>query len=737
MILISVGMLAGSVALLRAGGTLGTVSPLDSGEAYRGTQLLQQEIPETGSASFDLIFGSDTMLTSDTAFQTAMEQALSPLAADTRVRSVVTYYDVPAATRASYLSLDGHHALAHVRVRDDTTHARRYYPELRGLVRSDRLQVMATNGLAVVDDSNATLERDLRRGELVSLPLALVLLVLVFGSIVSGLLPLGIGALTIAGGIAATLWLNRVTDVSLYASNLVTLIGLGLAIDYSLFIVSRFREELAAGREVERAVSVTLATAGRAMAFSGLTVAVGLSGMLFFRGTFLASIGVAGGIVVALAVVYGLTLLPALLSVAGARVDLGRVRPAARRRQGPGLWARHADAVMRHPLACSIPVVVTLLLLGTPVLHAHLAGGRIALLPPSAPSRRAFDLLQAQFPDQSLTRIPVVVYFPDGAPLAADHVASLYRLSHTIGQVPGVARVESIVDTSPSLDEAGYEALYARPPSQLPPDVRSVAARTTGSDIALFAVVTHEAEESDGARRLVSAIRGLHPQTGQMYVTGTTATDLDVVAFITQHASAAVAFVTITTYVVLFMLLGSIVLPLKAVVTNLLSISASFGALVWIFQDGHLSGVLGFTPQPIDPNVPILLFCIVFGLSMDYEVFLLTRIKEEYDKAGDVAGAIVAGLTRSGRLITGAAAIMISIFGAFALADVVLIKALGLTMGIAVAIDSTLVRALLVPAVMRLLGGWNWWIPSPLRSLYLRLGLGEVSYTSRARPVGD
>src|SRR5439155_205641 len=388
-----------------------------------------------------------------------------------------------------------------------------------------------------------TLNGDLQRAELVSLPLAFILLLLVFGSAAAAILTLGVGILVIVAGLGATFALARATDVSQYALNIVTLIGLGVAIDYSLFIVSRFREELARGRSVEDAVGIALGTAGRAILFSGITVAIGLAGMLFYPGTFLVSLGVTGSLVVAAAVLYALTFLPALLSIFGPRVGAWRL-PLPRGRSASGVWHAIATTVMRRPLLVLVPTIV-----------------------------------------------------------------------------------------------------------------RAARAQTV-----------------DG---------------GTVLVTGQTAFDVDTVDYLVDHTPIAVGFVTLTTMLALFLLLGSVVLPLKAVAMNALSVSASFGALVWIIQQGHFASVLNFTAQSIEPSLPVIMFCIMFGLSMDYEVLLLSRIQEEYRRTGDNVAAVAMGLERSGRLITGAAAIMVGVFVAFALADVVIIKSVGIGLTIAVLLDAT------------------------------------------------
>jgi len=537
------------------------------------------------------------------------------------------------------------------------------------------------------------LDRDLQRAEIVSLPVALILMLIVFGTVVGALVPLGVGVLAIVGGLGGVFLLTHFTDVSTYALNIVTLIGLGTSIDYSLFVVARFREELAAGASREDALARSMATAGRAVVFSGLTVAIGLSGLLFFEGTFLASLGLAGAIVVAVAVVYALTFLPALLAILGPRVNAWRLPFPRRAQTGSGLWHSIATAVMRRPLLVLVPTVAFVLAAGSPFLHIRLANADTTALPPQSESRRGYDMLVRDFPGQEQAAFPIVLYFADGEPLRSGRDAEVFALSRKIAALPDVLRVEAPFDASGNV---AREAVI-------------------GPHIVVMRVITARPASSDEARDLVRGIRALpDPAGGEILVSGQTAFDLDTIDFIATHAVRAVSFIVVLTYLALFLLLGSVVLPLKAVLMNLLSISASFGAMVWVFVEGHFSQLMNFTPQALDPSVPVILFCIVFGLSMDYEVLLLSRIQEEYRRTGDNTHAVAEGLERSGRLITAAAAIMVAVFTGFALADVVIIKSIGLGMAVAVALDATLVRALIVPAAMRLLGDLNWWAPGPI-----------------------
>ncbi len=728
-LLLSVLLLLASGFIASQGGKLESGGFIETAESGRASRLIEKELPIVGGSTFTLIFSSDTLSANDPAFRAAVEAALVPLRTDPRRDSIITPYDTSVLDPSRQISKDGHAIAVDVAVKDTIDIARDYYPELRAKVTSDKLRVQATGVLAINNGFNAVLFADLQRAEVVALPLALILLLVVFGAVVAALIPLGTGLLAVLSGIAGMFLLSHITGVSVYAQNVVTLIGLGVAIDYSLFVTSRFREELKRGRGREDALAIAMSTSGRAVTFSGITVAIGLSGMLFYEGTFLPSMGLSGAIVVASAVFYGLTFLPALLALLGPRVDRLRVPIFQPDQTGRGWWHTIATAVMRRPIAVLVPVVAFILLAGSPFLHLRLASSDVRTLPTHEEARAAYDKLLNDFPGAGQNHIQVIVSYATGSPLDRTRVPQLQDLSARLAKLPGVVQVQSAFSIDPRVfggQVPDLATIYSLPREQLPAPLQTALRQTVGQHIVLFDVVSSYQLYSDDARQLVRDIRAQTPPAGgELLVTGFTAIDLDTVNFIVGHTPQAVAFVMLATMIVLFVLLGSVVLPLKAVVMNLLSISASFGALVFVFQDGHGAQLLGFEASSIDPSTPVIMFCIVFGLSMDYEVLLLSRIQEEYRRTGDNTHSVAEGLERSGRLITGAAAIMVGVFAAFGLAEILLIKAIGLGMALAVAVDATLVRALVVPATMRLLGNLNWWAPAPLSRLYRRLGLGE------------
>jgi len=697
-----------------------TLIPTET-ESGQALNLMQRDLPARPLA-FHLIFRHPTLPASNPTVRAEVLRALAPLRDDPRVAAVRTAWDM-SPVDPERLSRDGRYTRASVELRGYSSavesmvfaaEGSEAYTALRPLVRSDVLAVVAAGALALHHDFNETTRRDVWRAEMVILPVVPVLLLLAFGSVMAAVLPFGVGLLAVVGGLAGTGLLSRVSSVSIYASNVVTMIGLAVAIDYSLFIVSRFRDEIRQG-SVADALSRTLGTAGVSIFFSGVTVAVGLLGLYALGLGNLGSIGLCGTLVVSLAVLYSLTFLPALLAVLGPRVNAWPVLRRSQGRMAQSFWPGLTGVVMAHPWKILLPVSAALLLLGSPFTRIRLGASDIGMLPPSAEARQGEEILRREFPGQETNRILVVLDYGEGSPLTPPRIDRLYDYSRRLAREPGVSRVESFVTLDPAINRAQYEALALMPADARPPMIQAALAQTVGHHIAILVLHTPHTAGSDAAQALVRRIRAERTVgDARVLVTGHTAFDLDFTGLVRDHAPRAVAIIVAATCLALFWLLGSLLLPLKAVIMNFLSISASYGALVWIFQDGHLAGWLGFTPGPIESGTPLIMFCVTFGLSMDYGVLLLSRIREEYQQSGDNALAVAVGLERTGRLITAAAAIMAAVFFGFALADLVVIKAIGIGMGIAVVVDATVVRMLLVPATMRLLGRWNWWAPAPL-----------------------
>ncbi|HEY0444179.1 MAG TPA: MMPL family transporter, partial [Candidatus Limnocylindrales bacterium] len=595
----------------------------------------------------------------------------------------------------------------------------------------------------VTKDSAEQSEKDLQRAETVSLPIAAIILILVFASIVAAGMPLLVAGLAIPSSLAIIWFVAQRVEMSVFVLNIATMLGLALAIDYSLFIVSRFREELRRGRTVEEAVERAVATSGKAVAFSGLAVAIGLSGLLMFTAPALRSIGLAGSIVVFCSVVYGLTFLPAVLGMLGPNINGLPLRawrdraPASRRgaarravlggliaiREVPGRairrglrpvvparlrtggghrWETVARAVMRRPILVLVPTLALLLAAGTPFLRLQQGVPGAEIYPAGLESRDAYVALQSEFPRGETTPI-VVLANVNGSPTDAANVTALAGLATRIAAIPGIDRVEgpfTLTDpaTGAAMTPDRVAQVYATPRSQLPTDLaagldRLLATYVHGSTVRLDAISPIDPAKP-AATDLIPIVRGLDAGNGiTTQVGGSAALAHDFLVAQADRAPWGVGIPLLASALILFLLFGSLVLPIKAVLMTLLSISASFGALVWIFQEGHFADVLHFDPlgYTIAGN-PIIMFSVLFGLSMDYEVLLLSRIQEAYRRTGDNTTSVAEGLSRTAGIITGAALIMITVFGAFALADVITIKSIGVGMAIAVFIDATIIR---------------------------------------------
>jgi RND superfamily putative drug exporter len=614
---------------------------------------------------------------------------------------------------------------------------------------ADRIEAPAgvetsVTGIAqLYHELNQRVEEDLFRAEMISLPVALLILLAVFGTLVAAGLPLLIVAMAMPSTFAVISLLSAVVDMSIYVNNVATMIGLALAIDYSLFMVSRFREELR-HHSVEIAVERMMGSVGKAVAISGVAVAVGLSSLTVFEAASLRSMGLGGIISVLSTLVFGLTVLPALLALLGPRVNRLRLpMPKAlhlvdtdavgdESRQGHGVWAWIAARVMRRPILITIPVLALLLALGSPFLSIELSTGQNLEDIPPTPARTAFETLLDEFPAAESDPITVAVTWPDDLDgyLSATRQAKLADYLDAVAALEGVTGTESALQPPAGMDEAQYLALLAVPPDRRPAEAAGVAAwieTQLGEDTARLRVFTDRLPDSEEGRALVGQVRDVPAPEGTSVLTGgLPSRSADFMASFYGSVPVAVLIVVAVTGAVLFLTFGSVFLPLKAVLMSLISVTASFGALVWIFQQGHLSGLLGFEPSGTTAAwLPIIMFAILFGLSMDYEVLLLSRIRERYLAHGDNTRAVAEGIGLTGGIITGAALIMVAVFAAFALSSIIFIKALGFSMALAVLIDATFVRGVIVPAFMRVMGWVNWWAPRWLQRAVARLGLYE------------
>ncbi|SCK32982.1 putative drug exporter of the RND superfamily [Streptomyces sp. WMMB 714] len=608
---------------------------------------------------------------------------------------------------AALTSEDGTQALVLAHVKGDSTEVADNAKEITDEWSGDRgpLQVRAGGAAALNNDISGQVSADLAVAEAIAVPLTLILLVIAFGSFVAALLPLAIGLIAVLGTFAELYVLGSVTDVSVFSVNLTTALGLGLGIDYGLLIVSRFRERLADGDTVADALRTTVTTAGRTIAFSAATVVAALAALLLFPPFFLRSFAYAGIGVVAIAALAALVVVPALLAVLGHRVNKGRLpwADAVRRPDAP-VWGNLARTVMRRPLVTALPVLAVLLLAASPLLGARFGMPDERVLPEDAQSRQVSTALAKDFPGSSADAVQIVTTSAVAEDELDDYAARVSRLD-------GVDRVEAGTGT--------YTQGQASPPGR-------AEAALGRPDAQLLTVTPDGKAGSDGAQDVVRDIREIPaPGSGEALVGGQDAQLVDTKASIGDRLPAAVGMVVGTTFVLLFLFTGSVVQPLRALLLNTVSLTASIGAMVWIFQDGHLSSFLGFTEMPMDTSMTVLMFCIVFGLSMDYEVFVTSRIKELHDAGAGNTAAVTRGLSRTGRIVTMAAGLLAVSFFAFGTSEISFLQMFGLGSGLAILIDAVAVRGVLVPAAMRLLGRGAWYAPRLLRRLHAKVGLEE------------
>jgi len=732
------------IALLFAVGAgvwgTGVFGKLDSGNTFtppnsqsNAESTLAASLFGRNSADVVVLFHSAAHPVADPVYRQAVTGYLADLPANEVTKSA-TYW---TSGQPSLVSADRHSTYAVLQLAGGTDQARETaYKAIKADFKTaagtpgDGITAQVGGYTATEVAINDAVGANIARAESISFPVLLILLVIIFGSVVAASAPLLLGGLAILGAFTVLRLLTLVTTVSIYSENITTILGLGLGIDYGLFIVTRFREELRRQKNVELAVARTVATAGRTVLVSGVTVALALSSLMLFQPVFLRSMGYGGVATVAVDVIAALTVLPALLAVLGHRVNALAVRKGIRKNarksmsditafpsdvprgvRGPGGtgggsppclgtvppgdnseseggFYRLARAVMRRPVAIASVIVIVLLALGTPFLRISWGSADANSLPTTSAARQVQEALTNEFPANSTNPIEAVV-------TGVTNPAQLAAYTAKITAIPGVTGVETTA--------------------------------RHGTGVRLDVGYTPQ-PDSPQARQIVTSIRALAPPPhAGVLVGGTTAMLVDELSSLGGTLPWMALVTALATFVLLFLAFGSVVLPIKAIVMNILSLSATFGVIVWVFQWGHLSGLLGFTATgSIDPTMPILLLAIIFGLSMDYEVFLLSRIRERYDETGDNTEAVAAGLQRTGGLITSLALLLIVVVAFFSASSITFLKLLGVGMIVALLVDATVVRILLVPATMRLLGRANWWAPGPLRRLYSRYGLSEA-----------
>ncbi|MED5816175.1 MMPL family transporter [Mycolicibacterium sp. 050232] len=697
-------------------------------ESAQATQLLSDKFAR-GDMQLVISVTDDAAGADSPAARAVGTDIAAQLKASPYVTEVSSTWTVPAPAAATLISKDGKTGLILAGITGGESGAQKHAKELTDQLVHDRdgVTVRAGGEAMIYVQINGQSEKDLLMMESIAIPLSFLVLVWVFGGLLAAALPLAVGGFAILGSLAVLRGFTMVTDVSIFALNLTVAMGLALAIDYTLLIVSRYRDELADGVDPDRALVRTMVTAGRTVLFSAMTVALSMVAMVLFPMYFLKSFAYAGIAVVALAAFAAIVVAPAAIALLGDRLDaydvrrfirriLGRPEPVAKPVEQT-FWYRMTKRVMRRSVPVGLAVIALLLMLGAPFLGIKWGFPDDRVLPSSASARQVGDELRNDFAVDSSTAVTVVLPDVTGLPPAEidRYAGDLSRASEGVSvSAPGGTFVDG---------------RRVGPPTSGTGIADDSAYLTIGSNVPLF---------SDASEAQLDALHAV-PAPTETKFTGIAQVNRDSSQAITSRLPLVLGIIAAITFILLFLLTGSVILPLKALVLNVLSLSAAFGALVWIFQDGHL-GALGTTSTgTLVANLPVLLFCIAFGLSMDYEVFLVSRIREYWLESGqtrhDNDESVALGLARTGRVVTAAALLMSISFAALIAAQVAFMRMFGLGLTIAVLVDATLVRMLLVPAFMHLMGQWNWWAPAPLARLHKRFGISE-SGPAEANPGG-
>ena len=678
----------------------------ESFPSVKARKVLQERL-ELSTLSIDFVFSHPEWQPFDARFSDAVLKAVGDLDKYGEISYVVTHLDDPQ--RASSTS-NTVHVTAGLTI--ELEESLGFLKTVAADVDPGPLDLIITGAPALYRDISLASQEDLRRGESVAFPIATFTLLLVFGTLIAAILPAAVGGGGVLVGLGIVFFMSQGVDMSVFALNIVTLLGIGVGIDYSLFYTSRFQEELRSGKSVDDAVLGANSHAGKAIMFSAITSLIGLISLVAFPVMMLRSVGMGAVAVIFAALLAALTLMPALLAILGHRVNRFRIGPDWAKRNG--FWVPLSNWVMKRPWMVLLPTVTILVILAIPAGSMRLGTVDATILPDSLESRRGFDVLREEFGFALKTVIPVGYTF-EGSPFARRNIDNAYDIGRELERLDGISRVISVVNIDPTFGPDQYEVLYQSPESITDVALARIVRETVRDGAILFLVESELHPFWPETRALVAEIRSLLPPEGNggtLHVDGGASEITDIINALYGKFPIIIAVVLIVTYLSLMLLFRSVILPLKAVLLNLLSILASYGALVFVFQQGHFSGLLNFEAMGvIEATLPILLFAIIFGLSMDYEIFLLSRVAEAYDRTGDNEAAVAEGLQKSGMIITGAAGILIVVAASFVLADVVVVKAIGLGLAIAVFVDVTLVRALVAPAIMRIAGPWNWYLP--------------------------
>lgn len=685
----------------------------ETSQSVKTDQFLEKEFGY-GKNQILISYSSDHLLATNPLFMDKIKISLADL--DQYPIKHDIYYP---NSHNQQLSKDQHTALVVIVFKKDKPLTKEELTQFKLLINNPSMLTMKYGGEPIfIDDLNKQTQNDLYKADLIAAPISVIVMLLIFGSIVAALVPIVLG-----GGCALLIlttlyFLGQAMTLSVFTLNIALLLGLCLSLDYSLFIISRFKDELLKTQSSQKAIATTMATAGKAVFFSGLAVFVSLSVLVFFPINILFSVGIGGLVAVFIAVFISLIILPAVLSVLKAKINL---LPVFRKKKAPRthFWSWIAQKVVYRPSLYFVFILSVLFFLGYPLLNVKAGIADAHILPSHSESRQFFDEYRAKFNENELTPLLLVVTSENQKILSSESISKLYDFAKTLELNPSIAKVKSIVTTKEKLSKKQLYELYKPDNLNKNPELSQLIKNTSGEHFTVLSVISKDPANSAETKALITQLKTMNPGQGfSLQITGMPVNNAEVLSKIKSLFPYALLWIIVFTYLILLVLLRSVFLPLKAILMNIISLSASYGVLVFVFQEGHFHEFLNFTPQGmLDTSLLIIIFCALFGFSMDYEVFLLTRIKEFYDETKDTNKSIICGIDKSSRIITSAAVIVIFLCGSFMVAEVLMVKEFGLGIAVTIFVDAFLVRSVLVPSTMVLLKSWNWYLPKWLDRL--------------------
>lgn len=685
-------------------------------QSYQAQSYINQNLGYSHDNQFLILYTSTELRTTEALFFKKIKKSLAGLR-NFPIKHEIIYPD----HHEQQISKDKHSAYVVVMLKDEEPLTDKQLARFKALIKPVTQMHLQIGGEPIfVEDVNHQTERDLYKADSIATPIAVLTLVIVFGSVLAGLLPILLGGGAALIILTSLYFLGHILTLSIFTLNIALLLGLCLSLDYSLFIISRFKDELHKGLSVPDAIAQTQVTAGRAIFFSGLAVFASLSALLLFPINILFSVAVGGLVAVFIAVLSATVFLPAILSVLGHNINVLPVRFLNRHGKRPGVfWHRIAEKVVGRPVFCFLTILIFLLMLGYPFLSVKLGVSDYRIFPEHSKNRQFFDAYAEKFNERELTPIYMLVKVPKGSILSQQNISKLYDLTHQLQDNPAIKEVNSIVTVDSQLTKTAYKGLYHQPKRSMSSEIKKLLETTTRRHFTVITIISKYPANATKTSTLIHDLENIKAVKGMsIELTGTPVSNRDVLEVITNKLPYALLWIMMFSYLILLLLLRSVFLPVKAILMNLLSLCACYGALVLVFQEGYLHQFLNFQPQGmLDISLLVIIFCALFGFSMDYEVFLLSRIKESYDLTHDNKKSIVFGIEKSSRIITSAALIVIFLCGSFLVADVLMVKAFGLGIAVAIFVDAFLIRTILVPATMALVKTWNWYLPQWLNKL--------------------